>query len=155
MKNTCGIYLYDITSRKILLVHPTNHAPDFWSIPKGINDEGEAVMDAAIRELKEETNIDLLKLQLHPKVCEFNPIQYKKKHKTLCTILVGVEVPHMGVLKCESYFELKGRQIPECDNWWWASLDEAKKVLHETQVSQLGIVREFADHTFHLGHSAE
>ena len=43
----------------ILICHPTNHAPDFWSIPKGLVDDGEELLAAAIRETFEETNINL------------------------------------------------------------------------------------------------
>ena len=34
----------------VLVCHPTNHSPEFWSIPKGKLDEGETPLAAAIRE---------------------------------------------------------------------------------------------------------
>ena len=44
---------------RILIGHPTNHAPNVWSIPKGKIETGETSLEGAIRETLEETNIDL------------------------------------------------------------------------------------------------
>lgn len=50
---------------KILLCHPTNLPwRNSFSIPKGGVDEGESLMDAAIRETKEEVGIDIKKEQI-------------------------------------------------------------------------------------------
>src|ERR1700712_5482777 len=49
---SCGVILLDSTGR-VLLAHATetNH----WDIPKGQAEKGEAPIDAALRELREET----------------------------------------------------------------------------------------------------
>lgn len=50
---------------KILLCHPTNLPwRNSFSIPKGGVDEGESLIDAAIRETKEEVGIDIRKEQI-------------------------------------------------------------------------------------------
>jgi ADP-ribose pyrophosphatase YjhB (NUDIX family) len=56
MKVSAGLVI--LFNNKILLVHPTN-APWYgtYSIPKGEIEEGEDLLDAAIRETKEEIGI--------------------------------------------------------------------------------------------------
>lgn len=56
MKTSAGLII--IFDNKILLVHPTN-APWYgtYSIPKGEIEEGENLLEAAIRETKEEIGI--------------------------------------------------------------------------------------------------
>lgn len=61
MKQSAGTLLYrnEVQGLEVLLVHPSGaynrKAP--WSIPKGIPDEGEELLDAARRETWEETGV--------------------------------------------------------------------------------------------------
>jgi ADP-ribose pyrophosphatase YjhB (NUDIX family) len=58
-----------IQDNKILLCHPTGSK--WWGtygIPKGIVEEGEDVIDAAIRETKEEVGIEIPKQWVWPKI---------------------------------------------------------------------------------------
>lgn len=56
MKKSAGILI--IQGNKMLVCHPTNHKwVDSYSIPKGEIDEGEDLVDAAIRETFEEVGI--------------------------------------------------------------------------------------------------
>ncbi|MDP2692825.1 MAG: NUDIX hydrolase [bacterium] len=58
MQKGAGIAI--ILGKKLLLCHPTNSSWDnTHSIPKGLIDEGESELQAAIRECKEEVGIDL------------------------------------------------------------------------------------------------
>jgi predicted NUDIX family NTP pyrophosphohydrolase len=66
-KKSAGILLYRFTNKIIefFLVHPggpffINKDAGSWSIPKGEFSETENPFDAAIREFKEETGIDLI-----------------------------------------------------------------------------------------------
>src|SRR4051794_26370461 len=61
MKESAGILLYRLADGEpeVLLVHPggpfwTKKDEGAWSIPKGEPDEGEELLDAALRELGEE-----------------------------------------------------------------------------------------------------
>jgi len=65
-KISAGLLVYRLNKKtiEVLLVHPGG--PFFkkkddrhWSIPKGEIDEGESLLEAAIRETKEETNIEV------------------------------------------------------------------------------------------------
>lgn len=59
MKRTCGVFLI-ARDRRILICHPTGHGRNTWSIPKGEKEEGDTDLKTALKELWEETNIDLL-----------------------------------------------------------------------------------------------
>lgn len=62
MKTSAGILLYQIGADglRVLIVHPggpifTHRDHGWWSIPKGEYHDGEDALDAAVRELQEET----------------------------------------------------------------------------------------------------
>ena len=133
---TCGIYLYSKRIGKIVACHAT-HAPwNNWSIPKGIPDEGEDAYTAALRELYEETGIELHKIHVIA-VHDLTAVTYQKQNKILESFLVVTDSDlsrHSFV--CHSLTE---REFPEVDKWKWVSLDEAEIVLHEAQ--QKNIVR--------------
>ena len=53
-----GMFLIN-KNMNLLICHPTNHKPNFWSIPKGKVEALETFVDACVRETFEESNIDL------------------------------------------------------------------------------------------------
>lgn len=57
MKKSAGVIII-LQDNRMLLIHPTNHKwTNSFSFPKGGIDKGEKRIDAAIRELREETSI--------------------------------------------------------------------------------------------------
>jgi predicted NUDIX family NTP pyrophosphohydrolase len=61
-KISCGLVMVDSRSR-VLLVHPggpfyRRRDAGVWSIPKGLSEPGEAPLDAALREFREELGFD-------------------------------------------------------------------------------------------------
>src|SRR5438034_5366365 len=65
MRISAGLLMYRIRSSKLefLLVHPggpfwKNKDAGAWTIPKGLANAGEDLLDAAKREFKEETGFD-------------------------------------------------------------------------------------------------
>ncbi len=131
MENTIGIIIYDITG-KVLITKPTNG--HIWSFPKGLPDEGEDFKSAAIREVLEETSLDLNNIKGIFNTKIFSQI-YKKRHKTIYLYeFKSLEpIENNYIIKCESYFELYGKLHPENDEAKWVSLNEAANIIHEAQ----------------------
>ena len=96
----------------ILGCHGTNKPKDSgFDFPKGLVEPNETDVEGALRELREETGYVLSKDHLtdagvHPHNKE------KNIHLFLCKI---EQLPDPKNLKCNSFFELNGKQYPECD----------------------------------------
>ena len=61
MEKSCGIVL--LNSNKVLLLqHPDTTTSGHWDFPKGHIEKGEDEIQTALRELKEETSIDNVKI---------------------------------------------------------------------------------------------
>ena len=137
-----GIFLVN-KDNQLLICHPTNHNPNFWSIPKGKVEKGETLIDAAIRETHEETNIDLSKAI---GLKELEGVNYKSKKKILHPFLAW-EPAMTGVdwysfeLKCNSNVSESRGGFPEMDDYKFVSLDEAINLLHETQVACIDVIK--------------
>lgn len=131
---------------KLLICHPTNHAEDFFSIPKGKVEKGEAHLDAAFRETYEETNLDL-KGNDNFYVHGLYPVNYSHKKKVLYPF-VCIESDESTFdwetveIKCNSNVAEARGGFPEMDGYQWVSLLEAKILLHNTQVACLDKVKE-------------
>ena len=135
MITTHGIFLMDNMNR-ILLVHATNGRWNQWSIPKGLGDDGETSLNSAMRELAEETNIDIQTLmELHGyEYSALGTCKYKSGNKQLEGHLFKI---HSNLserelnLKCESM--VGDTNIPECDQHSWYELSVALDKMHEAQ----------------------
>lgn len=129
---------------EVLICHPTHHPQDVWSIPKGKIEEGEEPVDAAIRETFEETNIDVSQYDM---IHTLEPINYASKKKMLYPFLIfesqNDKIDWINLdIKCNSNVEEEKGGFPEMDDFKWVSIDEAIKVIHETQAITLGIIKE-------------
>lgn len=140
-----GLFLVN-KEDKILVGHPTNHDPNFWSIPKGKIDGDETPLEAAIRETYEESNVKLFK-DLH-KFVEIGKYVYRHKKKDIMLYAI-FEPEHASwdkiIIKCNSNVPEERGGFPEMDDFKWVTLDEARKILHKTQVDALDILDEKID----------
>lgn len=153
---TAGIFIIN-NKNEILLTHATNSAIKYWGIPKGLADSGETHLDAAIREVDEETGIKFL----NPKKIKFlGNMKYKNNPKTLAAFYVFLEdldpndlyiasVRVGGIvgdtegkdidpslLYCRSMVEPKkegDKPFPEVDAFRWFPLDVASEILYQPQ----------------------
>jgi len=135
---SCGVYLFN-SDNKLLLEHPTGHKPHIWTIPKGRMDEGETdYFEVAKRELLEETNVNLNNLNIIKKE-EFDLIRYRETNKYLKGFFVRVDSDLSDIeLGCESMVYRNGvPSFPEVDGYKWVTIEEAKKVLNEFQMTNL------------------
>ena len=106
-----------------LMCHPTNH-PDVWSLPKGHVEDGEDSKQAAIRETKEETNLDILSLD--GTLSYLNEISYKinggkdTKQLQIYIFRSNVDLKKENLdIRCISYFNIKGVEKFEMDAYEW------------------------------------
>ena len=137
---TSGIYLYSTQQKKILVCHATHSPWNNWSIPKGLPDEKEDVYKAGVRELYEETGVELEQLHIL-KMHAFKPVKYQKQNKILESVLVITDSDLSNQqFVCHSYTE---KSFPEVDKWKWIALEDADKMIHESQQKNLQLINEF------------
>lgn len=125
-------------NKTVLVCHPTNHATNVYSIPKGKIEDGETILDAGIRETFEETNIDLTSLSnfdivylgsrnyFHRKKMLYAFLYHEREDSDIDWGLIDI--------KCNSNVPDERGGFPEMDEHKFCTLDEARDILHETQV---------------------
>jgi 8-oxo-dGTP pyrophosphatase MutT (NUDIX family) len=129
MKITCGIALIN-HKNQILVGHVTKQPYNIWSIPKGLIKKKETYKQTALREFKEETNIDLSSMNLN-KIGEYS---YNKKK-----VLIGfyARLPkelYIDVFEFKCYSMVNRYEIPfpEIDAFTWLDIKDIH-ILHHTQ----------------------
>ena len=148
LKKSAGILVYKIEDNipKVLLSHfggPFWEGIDKggWSIPKGELTHDEKILDAAKREFKEETNLDI-DSKLHYLGSK------KVSHKKLAIIFYALKDFDLG--KCKSNtFKLeypngsgKYCNFPEMDTYEWMDIPKAKEMII---ANQLYFINKFED----------
>lgn len=132
---SAGIIITDINN--MLVGHSTGNA--HWDIPKGEIQIGETVRETAIRETMEEFGIDL---STNFGMIDLGLLKYTK-HKDLYLFLSIVDnLPDPTNCKCDSYFTINQKQLPEIDDYKIISLDESgnyltksmSKIIHNLNV---------------------
>src|SRR5262245_45506970 len=110
MKSTsCGVIVTD--GERILLGHATRSPR--WDIPKGMADPGESFIEAAVRELREETGLIVTAEALTPL-----GVQPYRRDKDLALFgWAPASMPDPEALVCTSHFLLNGVELPEFDRF--------------------------------------
>ena len=99
---------------------------NFCDIPKGRIEIGESPIEAAIRETFEETGIDLTNVKL-TNLGQYPYLKNKDLHLFRCNLNVDIQK-----LKCTSYFEFNGKQIPEIVNYIWVDKEKIKDIYYKS-----------------------
>lgn len=129
----------------LLICHPTNHPVDFYSIPKGKIEEKESILEAALRETKEESNIDLANL-IGFESRYIGNVTYRNKAKEIFGFLynerLDSEINWDDIdIKCNSKVDDDKGDFYEMDGFKWVTLEEAEELLHEAQAKFISKIR--------------
>jgi putative (di)nucleoside polyphosphate hydrolase len=108
---------------ELLLCHVTGTAN--WDIPKGLQDTGESPLEAARREMQEETGL-VFEEALFENIGCFDYRPDKRLH--LFKVCAPIDFDSLGHLICTSHFphHSTGKPTPEVDGFCWASRNEIK-----------------------------
>lgn len=136
MPTTHGIFIIDKRLR-ILCVHPTGSPDTVWSIPKGGADEGETSIQAAIRELKEETNFNYNDFEDSMEYYEYiGCFPYGVRDKKLkAHVAYFNDSLSKTPLDLKCLVKIDNSDELECDMVEWKDFSFALRYLHHTQVS--------------------
>lgn len=124
-----------VTQPDSYVFNPTDR---LWTVPKGVINEGERLIDCAIRETKEETGLDLPAL--------FSPFDYSTPPKYVITTKHKINhIFEFGdtygtllnrTIKCESLIENKRfpqmNGKPEIDMFIWANRQQAFQIIQDS-----------------------
>lgn len=144
MRKSAGILLYRVHNRvlEVLLVHPggpfwKNKDAAAWSIPKGEFTNEEDPLEAALRELEEETGIPVKKSTCTP----LTPVKQKGGKLIMAWAMKGNLKPEE--IKSNTFeFEWppksgKKQEFPEIDKAGWFTIEEAKEKINPAQAALL------------------
>lgn len=130
MKRSAGVII--IFNDKILLCHPSNSKwMGTYSFPKGSVEPGESDIEAAIRELREETSISIDKSLLKGDPIEVDYIN-KKRTKYKKVILYKLHIKNLSEIGLETETIPSDKlQIEEVDWAGFLTKEEAKsRIFH-------------------------
>ena len=112
---SCGVIVRRVAG-ELLLCHATGR--NYWDIPKGVRDEGETSMDAALRELREEAGIELDEGQLRDAA-----VHRYLPRKDLHLFVLDPPDPSLEIdqCRCSTHYTPRygTREIPEVDDYRW------------------------------------
>jgi len=118
MKNTsCGFIIH--SKQGILACHPTGKPlkDGFYDLSKGHLEEGENPFDTAIRELKEETDLNFFELN-KGLVKDLGLFNYRPDKDLYLFYVYINDYININKLNCKSMFiNKKGETVPEMDDY--------------------------------------
>lgn len=125
MTVTCGILVHH--NGYFLVCHPTNAKwKQSWSLPKGIQEPNESAKETALRELREETNLNLSGYKLKD-LGIFDYRADKKFHVFSCEVDKPI---NPKTLSCSSTFSLLDAETKEVDSYAWIPFEKAQAYLN-------------------------
>jgi 8-oxo-dGTP pyrophosphatase MutT (NUDIX family) len=132
-ETSCGTLVVNARGQIILgHVSMTNH----WDIPKGRQELGELPLQAAMRELWEETGLQLSE-DFFEEIGNFAYRPGKRLH--LYKAYVAAAIEDLGGLRCCTCFpcEQGCTPVPAMDDYRWASREELVQLCHQRLAERL------------------
>jgi 8-oxo-dGTP pyrophosphatase MutT (NUDIX family) len=122
LATSCGTLVVN-NKRQVLLCHGTDTS--HWDIPKGLQEPGESSIEAAKRELWEETGLGFDETLFEDIGC-FDYRRDKRLH--LYQVRAQQDLDSLGHLVCTSCFphRITGKPTPEVDGFRWGSRDDVR-----------------------------
>jgi putative (di)nucleoside polyphosphate hydrolase len=121
---SCGTLIIN-KHGELLLCHVTGTS--HWDIPKGLREPGESTLEAAMRELREETGLQFDEAMFQ-EIGSFEHLRNKRLH--LYKARAPESLDSLGNLICTSYFshDVTGDPTPEMDSFRWASREDIRSL---------------------------
>jgi 8-oxo-dGTP pyrophosphatase MutT (NUDIX family) len=107
-----------------------------WGVPKGEVDPGESPYDTVLREVEEETGLNLQHLGILPERTPIMTLSFTVKDRYTKDIIVYHVIDEEGVLQhehlvCKSY--ITGTNVPELDDFRWVTKTQARAIIAKSQ----------------------
>ncbi len=120
---SCGVVITN--GDELVLGHVTRGK--WWDLPKGGMNSGESFLQTAVRELQEETGLEVKETDLVP----LGVFTYKPKKDLVLYLWRVVTMPDPQTLVCRSTFkDSKGRDVKELDKFKTASWKQAETLVN-------------------------
>ena len=129
---SCGTLVRN-ASGQLLLCHVTNTAK--WDVPKGMRDEGETSLAAAMRELYEEAGIGFEA----ERFVDLGVFDYRREKRLQLFMVQADELVGLEHLVCTSFFPhpVTGAPTPETDGFRWAARGEIERLCWPNMAKRL------------------
>ncbi len=130
---SCGTLIVN-PAGQLLLCHVTGTAK--WDIPKGMQDEGESTLQAAMRELREEAGLAFDA----DRFADLGLFDYRPdKRLHLYLVRSGDDLTDLDTLVCTSFFphHATGVDTPETDGYRWAARGELARLCWPRMAARL------------------
>ena len=132
-EKSCGGIIFYKTRQNVKILLVKNNNGRYWSFPKGHIEDGETEQETAIREIKEETGLDVTLVSRFREISEYCP--FGKIRKRVVFFLARAFTDNVQI------------QEEEIDSYIWVDLQQARKLC--TYDNDLRII-EKAETTIHL-----
>jgi 8-oxo-dGTP pyrophosphatase MutT (NUDIX family) len=136
VEKSAGVIVFYVEPDKTIKFLLLKHKPNSWDFPKGMIEKGEKLEAAAVRECREETGIEIIKLI--PGFKQTIKFFFKVKYKY--QVERGFKMGQT-VLKFVTYFlaEAKTKDVKvsfEHEGYEWLTIEEATKILKRRRESR-------------------